>query len=157
MNEHALAVDIGDLEVAHLGPAQTSCIQHHHHGAMHQVPRRIDQPCHLLLVQNGWQPPLPLGKWDVVWKVWPAQRLDEEKTDRKGAAFDGSRRKLALAKQIRLVLADMRRAKPFGRTMKVPRKVLHRIDVGTYGALRVVATLEFIQHHLPKMGHGNLL
>jgi len=24
-------------------------------------------------------------------------------------------------------------------------------------ALRVVATLEFIQHHLPKIGHGNLL
>ena len=24
-------------------------------------------------------------------------------------------------------------------------------------ALRVVATLEFIHHHLPKIGHGNLL
>jgi hypothetical protein len=41
--------------------------------------------------------------------------------------------------------------------MEVPRKVFHRVDIGTYGALRVVATLEFIQHHLPKMGHSNLL
>src|SRR3981189_1783357 len=63
----------------------------------------------------------------------------------------------ALSEQIRLVLAYLFRAKTFGRTAEVLRKVLHRIDVGTCGALRVVATLEFIQHHLPKIGHGNLL
>src|SRR5258708_1510678 len=73
------------------------------------------------------------------------------------AAFDGSWRELAVSEQIRLVLAYLFRAKTFGRTAEVLRKVLHRIDVGTYGALRVVATLEFIQHHLPKIGHGNLL
>jgi hypothetical protein len=61
------------------------------------------------------------------------------------------------AKQIRLVLADMLRAKPFGRTMEVLRKVFHRVDVGTCCALRVVATLEFIQHHLSKMVTVNLL
>jgi hypothetical protein len=38
VNDHALAVDIGDLEVAHLGSAQTGCIEHHYHGPMHQVP-----------------------------------------------------------------------------------------------------------------------
>ncbi len=36
-------------------------------------------------------------------------------------------------------------AKAFGRTMEVLRKILHRVDVGTYGALRVVATLEFVR------------
>src|ERR1700730_2751357 len=61
------------------------------------------------------------------------------------------------SEQIRLVLAYLFRAKTFGRTAEVLRKVLHRIAVGTYGALRVVATLEFIQHHLRKIGHGNLL
>ena len=34
------------------------------------------------------------------------------------------------------------------------RKVFHRVDIGTYSALRVVATLEFLQHLLPKMGHS---
>jgi hypothetical protein len=29
--------------VAYLGTAQTRCIQHHHHGAMHQLAGRIDQ------------------------------------------------------------------------------------------------------------------
>jgi len=51
----------------------------------------------------------------------------------------------------------MLRTKPLRRTMEVLDKILHRVDIGTYCALRVVATLEFIQHHLPKMGHGNLL
>jgi hypothetical protein len=51
----------------------------------------------------------------------------------------------------------MLRAKALRRTMEVLRKVLHRVNIGTYGALRVVATLEFIQHPLPKMGHDNLL
>jgi hypothetical protein len=102
---------------------------------MHQVPGRIDQPRHLLLVQDGRQPPLTLGEWNVIGKVWPTQRLDKEKTQRRSAALDGSGRKLALAKQIRLVLADMLWAKPFGRTMEVPRKVLHRKYVRPYSAL----------------------
>ena len=122
-----------------------------------RLPAESMRSCHLLLVKNGRQAPLTLGKWNVIGKVRPAQRLDEEKTQRRGAAFDGPGRELALAKQIRLVLADMIRAKPFGRTMEVLRKVFHRVDVRTYGALRVVATLEFIQHLLPKMGHSNLL
>jgi len=53
MNDHAFAVDIGDLEVAHLGPAKSRCIQHHQHGAMHQVAGRINELRDLLLVQDG--------------------------------------------------------------------------------------------------------
>jgi hypothetical protein len=69
---------------------------------MHQVPGRINQTRDLLLVQNGRKPSLTLGKWNVIGKVWPTQRLDKEKTQRRSAALDGSGRKLALAKQIRL-------------------------------------------------------
>src|ERR1700756_3424200 len=119
-----------------------------------RFPGRINKPSYLLLIQYGRQSPLTLGERNVIGKIGPAQRLDEEKTQRRGAAFDGSGRKLALAKQIRLVLADMVRAKPFRRTVEVLRKVFHREDVRTYCALRVVATLEFIQHQLPEMGHG---
>jgi hypothetical protein len=32
-----------------------------------------------------------------------------------------------------------------------------RSVMGPNGALRVVATLELVQHHLPKMGHKSLL
>src|ERR1700756_2805194 len=122
-----------------------------------RFPGRINKPSYLLLIQYGRQSPLTLGERNVIGKIGPAQRLDEEKTQRRSAAFDGSCRKLALTKQIRLVLADMLRAKPLWRKVEVLREVLHRVNVATSSALRVVAALEFIQHPLPKIGHGNLL
>ena len=56
---------------------------------MHQVPGGVNEPRHLLLIQYGRQSPLTLGKWNVIGKIRPAQRLDEEKAQRGGAAFDG--------------------------------------------------------------------
>jgi len=72
MNNHALAVDIGDLEVAYLRPAQARCIQHHQHGAMHQVPGRINEPRHLFLIQYGRQSSLTLGERNVIGEIRPA-------------------------------------------------------------------------------------
>ena len=66
-------------------------------------------------------------------------------------------RQLPIAKQMNLVLANMAWAKALRLTMEVLRKILHRVDVATDGAWGIVAPLEFIQHQLPKMGHGNLL
>jgi hypothetical protein len=39
----------------------------------------------------------------------------------------------------------------------MPGKVLYRVQIGVDRVLRVVATLELIQHLLPKMGHKSLL
>ena len=74
---------------------------------MHQVAGRLDQPRYLLLIENRRQSPLSLGKWNVLGQVRATQRLDEQKAQRGGAAFNGSGRQFALAEQIRLVLADM--------------------------------------------------
>jgi len=52
MDDHPRAVDICDLEVAHLGATQARCIQHHQHGAVHEVAGQIDQPRYFLLVKN---------------------------------------------------------------------------------------------------------
>src|SRR5258708_7665908 len=72
--------------------AHTTSITHSVHGVMHRVRRRIDQPRNLLLIQDGRQAPLTLGKRNVIGKIGPTQRLDEEKTQRRGASFDGSGR-----------------------------------------------------------------
>ena len=34
---------------------------------------------------------------------------------------------------------------------------LYRLQVGLYGSLRVITTLEFLQHHFSEMGHRDLL
>src|SRR5271170_6419905 len=53
-----------------------------------------------------------------------------------------------------LILPNLAWAQALGRAMEVLRKVFHGVDINACGALRVVATLELIQHALPKMGHG---
>ena len=37
--------------------------------------------------------------------------------------------------------------------MEVLGEVFHDFGVGLYGSLRVITTLEFLQHHFSKMGH----
>jgi hypothetical protein len=58
---------------------------------------------------------------------------------------------------VNLVFADVVWTEAVRRTAEVLRKILHRMDVGTNRVLRVVATLEFIQHQLSEMGHTDLL
>ena len=43
------------------------------------------------------------------------------------------------------------------RTMEVPGEILHDLQVSVYGSLRVITTLEFLQHHFSKLGHRDLL
>ena len=93
----------------------------------------------------------------MIGKIWSPECLDEEKTQSSGTTFDRGWRKLAVAKQVNLVIADVVWTEAVRRTAEVLRKILHRMDVGTNRVLRVVATLEFIQHQLPEMGHSNLL
>jgi hypothetical protein len=63
----------------------------------------------------------------------------------------------AVAKQVNLVLANMFWAEAIWRTVEVLREILDGVDIGTDGVLGVVATLELVQHQLPKMGHSDLL
>jgi hypothetical protein len=58
---------------------------------MHQVAGRIDQTRYLLLVEYGWQSKLTLGKWYVIRKVRPTERLDEKKTQSASSQSYGPR------------------------------------------------------------------
>jgi hypothetical protein len=93
----------------------------------------------------------------VIGKIGPSECLDEEKTQSSGTTFDRGWRKLAVAKQVNLVLADMLWAEAIWRTVEVLREILYGVDIGTDGVLGVVATLELVQHQLPESGHSNLL
>ena len=80
--------------------------------------------------------------------------IDEKKPQSRTSALDSTSRQLPITKQVHLVLANMAGTKALRRAVEVLRKILHRVDVATDSAWGVVATLEFIQHQLPKMGHG---
>jgi hypothetical protein len=114
----------------------------------------VDEPCHLLLTQDGWQALMALGKRNRIRQVGPAERLDEQEPQCRCLSFDGARRELPIAEQMNLVLANVVRPQPIRRPAKIPGELLDRMDIGPYGVRRVVATLELIQHHLAKMGHS---
>src|SRR5712671_6282887 len=40
-------------------------------------------------------------------------------------------------------------------TVEPPRKIFDGVDVTAYSFVRVVKTLEFLQHHFAKLGHRN--
>jgi hypothetical protein len=117
----------------------------------------INEPLDLFLTQYRGHPPLTLRKRNVIGKTRSPECLDEEKTQSGSATFDGARRELAITKQVNLVFADVVWTEAVRRTAEVLRKILHRMDVGTNRVLRVVATLKFVQHQLPEMGHSDLL
>src|ERR1700719_4334008 len=48
-------------------------------------------------------------------------------------------------------------AEAIARTVKVLREILYSVDIGTNRVLRLVATLELVQHQLSEMGHSDLL
>ncbi len=64
---------------------------------------------------------------------------------------------LPVAEQVSSVFADVCRAELVGRTVKMAREVLNDSEVGAPGGIGEVTTLEFVEHHLSKMGHKNLL
>jgi hypothetical protein len=51
------------------------------------------------------------------------------------------------AEELRLVLADVLRSQAIGRAVEVLSKALDEANVTPRGSLRVMTTLEFLQHH----------
>src|SRR5262249_35998752 len=56
-----------------------------------------------------------------------------------------------------LVLTNLFWAKLVGRAMKILREIMDDPNVGFCGTMRVITSLEFLQHHFAKMGHRDLL
>jgi len=90
----------------------------------------------------------------VIGKIGTPERLDVEKTQSAGPKPDRPRQQLTIPKQVNLILPDMIRPQTIWQAMKVFGEICHRVEIAMCGALGIVATLEFIQHQLPKMSHG---
>src|SRR4029077_18208033 len=64
---------------------------------------------------------------------------------------------LLLLKQLGLIFANVPRAQAVRRTVESSSKIFECADVVACGMLRVITTLEFLQHHFSEMGHRDLL
>jgi hypothetical protein len=157
VDHHTLAVDIGNLKRAQLGPPQPRRVESHKDGPVHQVARCVNQPGDFVLTENGWQWAWPLRKRDMIRQVWPSQCLHEEEPQRGCPLLDGAGGQFAVAKQMDLVRADVLRPKLIGALPEERRELLDGADVTSYSIRGIVSTLEFVQHHFSKMGHRDLL
>jgi hypothetical protein len=78
-------------------------------------------------------------------------RLRVEEPQSRRSLRHGGGGQLSLAEQIRLVLANVLRSELIRRAVKVPRKILNRLDVAVDSSLSVITTLEFFEHHFAKV------
>src|SRR6266853_2196103 len=85
------------------------------------------------------------------------ESFDVEEPQRRQAVRNCTRRQLPLLKQLGLIFANVSRAQAIRRKVESSSKIFHCADVVACGMLRVITTLEFLQHHFSEMGHRDLL
>src|SRR6266567_771294 len=85
------------------------------------------------------------------------ESFDVEEAQRRQAVRNCTRRQLPLLKQLGLIFANVSRAQAIRRKVESSSKIFHCADVVACGMLRVITTLEFLQHHFSEMGHRDLL
>src|SRR5208337_4033369 len=110
VNDHALAVDVGDFQVRQLRVADAGGIQRHHDGAMEGSAGRVDKLRDFSLAQDRRQ---TMGLFRIRRlrdAPAPLERLGVEKTQGRQTYRHSARRQLPLLKQFGLVFANVPRA-----------------------------------------------
>ena len=91
---------------------------------------------------------MPFGSRNIFAQVTSLQSLDVEEAEGRHIVLHRTGVQLLLLKQVGLILAQVLRAELVGGLMEMVGEFLHYPNVGFYGSLSVVTTLEFLQHHL---------
>src|SRR5713226_1189451 len=157
VNDHALAVDVRNLQVGQLGASHSGGVERHQQRAMEGSASRIDESRHFFLAQDRWN---VLGSFRIGGLGCAPTLLESlgiEEPQSREIYRNGARRQLALLEQFRLVFANLRGAQTVWRTLEASREIFHYPDVTAYGSFSVITTLEIFQHHFAKSGHGDLL
>ena len=134
-NDHALAVDVGDLERDHLAGAQACAISHAQRRLVFEPRRRIQEPRHLLRAEHNRQLAGFVDERRVLDDVGAPERdLKEEPQRGHGVIENGDVR--AVCRQMQLKASDVLEARRVGRSAEERSKVLDRADVALLGLWR---------------------
>src|SRR3954463_6777467 len=109
---------------------------------MEQIAGGVDQSDGLFPRENDGQSTWRPGIRDLFDRVHSFQRFAEEETQRRRMQADGANAQFALLEQVHLIGTKVFFAQFIRRTMEVLGEVLHDFQVGVYGSLRVITTLE---------------
>jgi hypothetical protein len=139
MDDHALAVDIADLQVRHFCATCARGIQRHQQNAMKGKLCRADQTRYFFLAQHLRQVQNLLRIRCLGSAPASLQHLHIEEAQSSQALRYRVWGQLPAREQRGLILANMLGAKLIRRTMEVPTEMLDRVDVNVDGGLGVVA------------------
>ena len=107
--------------------------------------RACQQAGDFLATQDNRQLLGLLGVRCFLYAPVPLQRFVEKETESADPLIDGVGGEMPLPEQIRLVLADVFRAKLFSGPIEMPAQIRNRAQVGARGSLRVIPPLEFLE------------
>jgi hypothetical protein len=112
-----------------------------------QVAGGIDEPAYLFLAQHDGQPAHCLWEWYVLQHIVTLERLHEEESQCCHSLDDGSGTELPLLQEITLKSPDVIWTKLIRWTVEKLGELPNCQQIRPYGSLRVITTLEFLQHH----------
>src|ERR1035438_8501814 len=156
MDDHALAVDVGDLDPGELGTAHAGSVKNHQQRALKQTAAGVDQACDLFLAEDVGQLPPCLGIGQELAELMAVKRAHEEEPQCGHVVFDASRTELELPEQVGLVAAQIIRTELVRRLAEVLCEPFDETQITPRRAGRVVATLELFEHHFAKTSHSVL-
>src|SRR5208337_4471390 len=148
MYDHARAVDIPDLQSRHLGATRPRGVKSHQQDPVEGVTGRVNQPGDFFLTEHQGQATHLFGVGRLGHAPRLPERLNEKEAQRGKLLCHAGRIQLSFAEQVRLVFTNVLGAQLVRWTVEVAGKISDRTQVTTYGTGRVIATLEFLQHHL---------
>ena len=152
-DDHALAVDVGDLERDHLGGAQARAIGHAQRRLVLEPRRGIEQPRHLLRAEHHRQLARLVNDMGVLDDLVALERDLEKEPQRRDGLIDG-RHANAARRQMQLVAAHVLEARRIGRSPEERREVLDPLHVVMLGLRRELADRHVFDHAPPQRAHG---
>lgn len=114
MEDHAPAVDVGDLYPGDLGAAHPGAVENHQQGALEQVAAGLDQTRHFLPAQDFGQFPARPGIGQELAELVPVQGAHEQEPQGRDMVFDRSRAEFSFPEKISLVTAQVLRTELVG-------------------------------------------
>src|SRR5271157_5739609 len=139
VDDHPLAIDVGDLQASRFSAACSGSVEGHQQNALEGSGGGVNEWGDLRLAQHRGQALHFLGIRRQLDAPGSPQGLNEKEAQSGQALVDSVRVQLSLTEQIGLVLADVFGTQLVGRAMEVTGKILHRRDVTLDGSWRVIS------------------
>ncbi len=109
-DHHALAVDVRDLQLEQLAPAQARAVERHQHRPVVEILRAGNQLTHFVGTEDRRQPSMPLRGGQLLFQRAALEHPDKEEAQGRDVESHGPDGELLLSKEVGVVAPERGRA-----------------------------------------------